>query len=151
VHWSTLILVGFFALISYQWSRGFDLVAQVLITVLSPLFLVLSIWLHELGHAYSYFLIYKVWIEGIYLYAMGGLTTARLDSSQSQRKSMMVVVSLAGPLINGLLGGIMLLPYYLLSDSLSPLLGFLLYFHGWWQIALAVYNLIPGVPLGKFY
>ena len=133
---------------AYQWSTGLSTLSRVFITILSPIFLVLSIWLHELGHAYAYYGIYSVWVEGIYLYAMGGLTTARLDASQAGRKSMMPVVSIAGPLVNGVLGGAMLLPFYLLRGSInSPLLLFLLSFHGWMQVALAVYNMIPGVPL----
>jgi hypothetical protein len=42
---------------------------------------------------------------GIYLYAMGGLTIATLDASASAKKSLPILVALAGPAVNALLGG----------------------------------------------
>ena len=152
VHWSVIILFVFFGLMAWRASSGFDSLTQALVTVLSPLFFLLSILGHELGHAYAYHLLYNCWVTGIFLYAMGGFTAAQVDVSQMEtRKSMMLVVAIAGPLVNGILAGILLGAYYGLGAAQSvtapPVVMMLLRFHGWMQVFLFVYNMLPGVPL----
>jgi hypothetical protein len=109
VHWSVVILLGFVALLVWPLSGGIaeaDTLERVLVTVFSPVFFLLSILLHELAHAYTFFKGYGVWVIGIYLYAMGGLTTALPDAGACAKKSMMILVAIAGPAVNGLLGGL---------------------------------------------
>ncbi len=108
VHWSVAILIGFMALLVWPMSGGIagaDTVERVLVTALSPLFFLLTILAHELAHAYTYWKGYGVWVGGIYLYAMGGLTTATPDAGAAAKKSMMILVAVAGPAVNGVLGG----------------------------------------------
>lgn len=151
IHWSTIILVGFIGLLSWGYTAALSsTVVRLVVALLSAFVLVLSIFAHELGHAYAYHRIYGVWVVGIYLYAMGGFTAATPDSGAMQRKSMMIVVAVAGPLINAVLAGMFLgLFYGLLAGgvALDPLVYTLLFMHGWMQVVLAVYNMIPGVPL----
>ena len=152
VHWSVVILFGFFGLMAFQASQSLGAFEQILVTILSPLFFLISIFGHELGHAYAYNSIYGAWVTGIYLYAMGGFTAASPTESQYARKSMLLVVAIAGPLVNAVLGGIFLGAYYGLtaaglSSSTPPIVLVLLSFHGWMQIFLFAYNMLPGIPL----
>ncbi len=147
LHWSLLILVAFFGFISWQFSVfGASWNERMAVALISPIFFVCTIFLHELAHALVSYKVYKVWVTGIYLYALGGLTVTSVDGAANAQKSMMVLVAVAGPLVNGVIGAILLGSYYIFKPA-DLLLAFLLLFHGWFQIALLVYNMLPGVPL----
>lgn len=150
IHWSILILFAVYGFISYTSSAilgSFGL--RILFSIFSPAFLIFSILLHELCHAFAYSKIYGMYVEGIYLYAMGGLTTALVDPNSS-KKSMAIVVSIAGPLANFVLGGLLIGAFYLydsLANDPDPSVSFIFWFLGISQIGLGIYNMIPGVPL----
>jgi hypothetical protein len=65
----------------------------------------------------------------------------------------MVVVAVSGPLINAALGGVCLAFFYGFHQFMREnlVVYFLLSFHGWAQIGLAVYNMLPGVPLDGYF
>lgn len=141
--------MAIYGYITFSSSYGMEFALRICFSIFSPLFLVLSIFLHELCHAWAYIKIYKVWVQAIYLYAMGGLTTATVDPNAS-RKSMAIVVSIAGPAANFVLGGLFLGAHYIYKAAASSPNGtvlFMLFFLGITQMALGIYNMIPGVPL----
>lgn len=130
----------------------------------------MSIWFHEFGHALA-FRFYGV-ASHIVLYWMGGLAVPD-GASYGQRRTLdsngQIVVSLAGPVFNFLLGGVLIGLIYLLGGSVqfgwsgllpmvAPIFGenFLLnneavryffYFGLFSNIIWGVFNLVPVYPL----
>ncbi len=112
--------------------------------VISPIFFLATIFLHELAHAYTFFWGYRQFVNSIYLYALGGLTICAIDASGREKKSLALTVAIAGPAVNAVIGIIFLTAYYLAFGQILDLISFLLFFHGWAQIGLAAYNMLPG-------
>lgn len=157
VHWSCAILVLLSSFFAWSSTVGLSDEWRILITIINPLFLLFSIFLHECSHAFAFNSFHSS-VAGIYLYAMGGFTSALLPSystpcmrcscspSPSFRSGL---ISLAGPLINAVLGVLLLFP--LLVDTLSSLLSLpaaaLLRSLAYSQLFLAAYNMLPAPPL----
>jgi tRNA (adenine57-N1/adenine58-N1)-methyltransferase len=103
--------------------------------------LLLSVALHELAHA----VVGRglgLPVGGIMLYLFGGLTSLDAEPASASDQAM---VTLAGPLVNVVLGGACAaIALTLHSSGLVP--------EATWQLAgmnalLAAYNLVPGLPL----
>jgi Zn-dependent protease/predicted transcriptional regulator len=138
----TLSLVGHFGATDPNWSRAVVWTSAVVTAV----FFFVSIVLHELSHA----LVARargVSVRSITLFALGGVATMETPAPDAKTEFW---VAAAGPMASVAIG----LGCYALAASLgwspqaavSPstaVLGWL----GYINIALAVFNLIPGFPL----
>ena len=102
--------------------------------------LALAILLHELGHAFV--------VRGlggdpeITLHGLGGLTTHHLSPTNGQQ----FVISVAGPLVNGVLAGLGFLGLAFVAAPGTPLASFFFYWL-WVNALLGLFNLLPIVPL----
>lgn len=116
--------------------------AAVLAATFALLFF-LSVLIHEFAHA----LVGRrrgVPIEGITLFLFGGVTQTKLES---RRASDEFAISIVGPLTSlGLafvFWGLSALGEGVLHEAVASQLGYL----GWINLALGVFNLLPGFPL----
>ena len=101
-----------------------------------------SVLAHEMAHAVGA----KrrgIEVHGITLFLFGGATHARVDSRRPQDE---LVVSLLGPLTSLILGGLFLVIVQLLGGPERPVAGGFRYLGGV-NIALAIFNMLPGFPL----
>lgn len=145
---SVLVLVG---LVGWAFTGVFrsdhDLPVALLLAGTGAVLVVLTTLAHELGHALE-----ARWrgmqVEGITLLLFGGLTELH---TEHQRARDELAVAAVGPWISllcaagfGLLATFadQLLPEAV-AGSVAQLAGVL----GWWNLLLAVFNLVPGAPL----
>ncbi|MGH2691542.1 MAG: site-2 protease family protein [Actinomycetota bacterium] len=101
-----------------------------------------SVLAHEMAHAVAA----KrrgIEVHGITLFLFGGATHAKVDSRRPQDE---LVVSVLGPLTSLLLGGLFLLLTQALGGPDQPVAGGFRYLGGV-NIALAIFNMLPGFPL----
>lgn len=101
-----------------------------------------SVLAHEMAHAVAA----KrrgIEVRGITLFLFGGATHAKVDSRRPQDE---LVISLLGPLTSLVLGGVFLLATQALGGPERPVAGGFRYLGGV-NIALAIFNMLPGFPL----
>jgi Zn-dependent protease len=103
--------------------------------------LLLSVLLHELGHAVTARR-FGIGVKAITLDLLGGYTEMETDSP---RPTADFFVSAVGPAISGVLGGIALalqltLPDHTVTDQLAFQLA-------WSNLLVAIFNALPGLPL----
>jgi Zn-dependent protease len=103
--------------------------------------LLLSVLLHELGHALTARR-FGIGVRGITLDLLGGYTEFDQDSP---RPAVELATALAGPAVSGLLGlaclaGALILPNGTIADKISAQLAVA-------NLIVAVYNALPGWPL----
>lgn len=121
---------------------GLTTLAAVLLALTFGLLFFGSVLAHELGHA----LVARrrgIEVHGITLFLFGGATHAKVDSRRPQDE---LVVSVVGPLTSLVLGGLFLFLARALGGADAPVawgFGYL----GMVNIALAIFNMIPGFPL----
>jgi Zn-dependent protease len=113
-----------------------------LVAAVFAIMLLVSVFLHELGHA----LVTKAY--GIRVYAMtlwmlGGLTET---DAENRRPGVDFVIALAGPAVNLVLGGIAVVGL-LLTGSEASLLQAMLWQLAYSNIVVGAFNLLPGLPL----
>jgi Zn-dependent protease/CBS domain-containing protein len=139
----TLSLTGQFASLNRGWSPS---VLWGLSLITAALFFV-SIVLHELGHA-TVARLSGVPVRGITLFALGGIAQIEKDAATPGKEFWMAI---AGPIVSIIIGiGCRLVagavgfvaPAAALS-GFAAVLGWLAYIN----VALALFNLIPGLPL----
>ena len=108
---------------------------------LTSVFFFVSVLLHELGHS-AIALRYRIPVRNITLFIFGGVAQI---AAEPPRPAAEFWIAIAGPVVSALLG---LCCYGLapLTSEGSPLLGMLEYL-AFINVALAVFNLIPGFPL----
>jgi Zn-dependent protease len=103
--------------------------------------LLLSVLLHEVGHAVVA-RHYGIRVRAIMLEVLGGYTEMETDSPHPRAD---LAVSVVGPIISGLLGGAALGAYVSLpSGGVLRQLAFQL---AWSNLIVAVFNALPGLPL----
>ena len=112
------------------------------IGLITALLLFLSVLLHELGHSFVA-LNEGVKVESITLFLLGGV--ARLEKECSTAMGTLRVAA-AGPLVSILLA-IILLRSVPFAGEINPFLGNLFAQIGLINLLLALFNLIPGLPL----
>jgi Zn-dependent protease/CBS domain-containing protein len=145
VHWSFLLLP---ALVAWSaWSTAGAGAAAFAV------FFVLAIFgcvvLHELGHALAA-RSYGIGTEDITLLPIGGV--ARLQRMPRQPLQELVI-ALAGPAVNVVIAGAILLGMWLGLNSLAPLLqsdvlsGSFLGRLFWANVGLAIFNMLPAFPM----
>lgn len=107
----------------------------------TALFYFMCILLHEVGHSVVA-LWYRIRVRGITLFMFGGV--AQIEG-QSPNAGAEFLIAIAGPLVNLILAfiGYESLPLFSGSAPLVALIKYLAYIN----LALALFNLIPGYPL----
>ncbi|MGH2691752.1 MAG: site-2 protease family protein [Actinomycetota bacterium] len=116
--------------------------AALLLAVGFGLLFFVSVLAHEMAHA----VMAKrrgIEVHGITLFLFGGATHAKVDSRRPQDE---LVVSVLGPLTSLVLGGLFLLVTSALGGPDQPVAGGFRYLGGV-NIALAIFNMLPGFPL----
>lgn len=103
--------------------------------------LLLSVLLHELGHAVTARR-FRIGVRAITLELLGGYTEMDADSPNARAD---LVVSLVGPVVSGVLGvGSAVVWWFLPADTVARQLAFQLAAS---NIIVAVFNALPGLPL----
>lgn len=107
----------------------------------TTLLFIASIFLHEVGHAVTS-IDRGVEVRSITLFLLGGVTES-IGEPRSARDEVVIVG--IGPLISLLLGALFGLSQFVLPNSSTAelVVGWL----AWLNVAMAVFNLVPGYPL----
>ena len=113
-----------------------------LMGLLTALLLFVSVLFHELGHSLVA-LREGVKVSSITLFLMGGV--ARVERECSTAMGALRVAA-AGPAVSLILGGVLLASVHA-ADHVSPLLGHMVAQLGGLNLVLALFNLLPGLPL----
>ncbi|KZR86853.1 putative zinc metalloprotease Rip3 [Synechococcus sp. MIT S9504] len=115
-----------------SWSMG----------LLTALLLFVSVLLHELGHSLVA-LREGVKVSSITLFLMGGVARVERECSTAMGS---LRVAAAGPAVSLILGALLLFSVHA-AEHVSPLLGNLVAQLGALNLVLALFNLLPGLPL----
>ena len=123
---------------------GYERPTYLVMGVAAAILFFLSVLLHELGHA-----IVGRWrgitVEGITLFIFGGIAQAR---EEARRPLDEFLLTAAGPLTSVLLAGVFWVTHVAaLALGLPPAVPAVLRFIGVLNFVLAIFNMIPGVPL----
>ncbi|NWF61293.1 MAG: site-2 protease family protein [Fischerella sp.] len=140
----------FFVLGLVTWSYSNGLAAQfpqlggglaLLLGLMTALLLFSSVVAHELGHSFVA-IRQKIDVKSITLFIFGGLASLE---KESETPAEAFWVAIAGPLVSLVLFGIFTAIGFATAASgpLAAILGLLAYIN----LALALFNLIPGLPL----
>lgn len=134
-----LIAYTFYIQLSVRFEDAAAAVTIPTAVVMAALFFG-SVLLHELAH--SWVAVGRgVEVRGITLFLFGGATQADLETEEPTDE---LVISIVGPITSLVLAGILwLLSVALPGDVASFATGWL----GWINLALAVFNMLPGLPL----
>jgi len=148
IHWSWFFIfglitwnlaAGYFNQGDYEsWSVG----QRVLVGVIASILFFSSVLAHELAHS----LVARregIPIDSITLFILGGVAHI---TEEPRRPGIEFRMAIAGPLCSAVLGVISLLAFWATTGTSEPVAGTAL-FLGIANIALAVFNLIPGFPL----
>jgi Zn-dependent protease len=110
--------------------------------VFAAAFFFASVFLHELAHAVTARL-YRIAVFGITLVFFGGFTSAKSDSKGA---GPAFVISAVGPATSAVLGLLFWRLSLLVGDANRPMAAAFGYL-GWVNAFMAVFNVIPGLPL----
>jgi len=113
-----------------------------LLGLAAALALFASVVIHELGHAITG-RAYGVETERITLWLLGGMAHFR---EMPRQKGAEAVVAIAGPITSGALGALVLGSLAVVPTEMVGLY-FVLIYTGYMNILLAVFNMIPALPL----
>jgi Zn-dependent protease len=108
---------------------------------ITAIMLFVSVLLHELGHSVVA-MHYKIPVRSITLFIFGGVS---LIGAEPPSAAAGFWIAIIGPIVSFFLAALFSLMYYLFS-GIAPLLALLKYLV-YINIALGVFNLIPGFPL----
>lgn len=131
------LAVGYYPLEFKNWS----IALYWIVAAVTCIMLFVSVLLHELGHSVVARL-YKIPVQSITLFIFGGVSRITKEPANPLSE---FVISFAGPLVSFVLGGI----FYVITPlfaAVSPLMGLVKYL-AFINVALGVFNLIPGYPL----
>jgi len=115
---------------------------NVLLGLITALLLFLSVVLHELGHALVSQRV-GVKVRSITLFMLGGVATMERDPPTPRGA---LLVAAAGPAVSALLAVLLAAGVHPLSHAL-PALGQMAFFLASLNAFLALFNLLPGLPL----
>lgn len=135
-----LIAYSFFLVIDLRFDAVGTAAMIALATAMAAIFFA-SVLLHELAH--SWVAVSRgVEVESITLFLFGGATKADLETEEPTDE---LVIALVGPLTSLALAG----GFWLVALAFGPgtVGGFVAGHLGWINLALAVFNLVPGFPL----
>jgi Zn-dependent protease/CBS domain-containing protein len=141
--WLVIAFLITYSLAESQFPRQFrgwtDTQYWVVGVATAALFFV-SVLAHELSHAIVAQRV-GLKVEGITLFIFGGATTIDADSRTPREEAL---IALAGPAASLLLGGLMIVIGIFVTQ---PQLGALVSWLGFVNVALGIFNLIPGFPM----
>jgi Zn-dependent protease len=141
---SMLVLAVLVTVVYGGWVRGelgLPAVVSYLIGFGFVVCLLASVLLHELGHALTA-RHYDIGVRGITLELLGGYTEMDKDAPTPRVDAL---VSLAGPAVSLVLGGVASLGAILLPDR--TVLGQIVFQLAASNILVALFNVLPGLPL----
>jgi len=126
-----------------EWSRAEDWAASIITAV----FFFVALLLHELAHS----LVAKsrgLRVREITLFALGGVSQIESEASDAKSEFWIAIV---GPLTSLVIGGALIAiahvsGAYRGNEPVSPVMAVVLWL-GYINVALAVFNMIPGYPL----
>lgn len=147
IHYSWFIVFAVFSLIlaTEQFPSMYDDWSETeywSVAIAAVLLLFLSVVIHEFAHA----IVAQrkgIPVESIVLFIFGGVATIARDPEKPGDEFK---IAIAGPIASAALSGVFLALWATLgstSEQLAALLGYLAYIN----LALAIFNLIPGFPL----
>ena len=147
IHPSWFVILGLATVIfqqqySQQLSTQGSTIALWGLGLLTALLLFVSVLLHELGH--SLVAIHQgVQVRSITLFLLGGVASVERECPTALGS---LLVAAAGPLVSLVLAGGLLASSHSVSH-VSPLLGAMVNELGGLNLILALFNLLPGLPL----
>jgi len=139
VHWSVVPLAIwlFFIVNRKPYTETYIFVSFVVIVLI-----LLSIFLHELGHVLVYYYMYHISPKIVGLHFLGGVTMPK--RILVDKKASMAFVAAAGPACNFLLGALFAPAYvYIRNTPYADIL----YYGCVFNIALGVLNMLPIFPM----
>ena len=148
VHPSWFLIVSLITVVAQpNWSalaevQALGVWSSWLFSLLTALLLFVSVLLHELGHSLVA-LREGVQVRSITLFLLGGVARVERECSTAMGAFR---VAAAGPLVSFILGGALLLGVHD-ADHISPILGRLVSELAAVNVVLALFNLLPGLPL----
>ena len=131
------LAVGYYPLEFRNWS----LALYWIVGAATSIMLFVSVLLHELGHSVVA-VWYKIPVQSITLFIFGGVSRITKEPANPLSE---FVISFVGPLVSFVLGGIFFVITPVFATG-SPLMGLVKYL-AFINVALGVFNLIPGYPL----
>jgi Zn-dependent protease/predicted transcriptional regulator len=136
----TFSLADHFRMINKQWSPNVVWGASLL----TALLFFLGLLAHELSHS----LVARARhlpVSRITLFALGGVSVIEKESPDAKTEFLVAII---GPITSLVLGGVMLGIAALLGGNPEASAGpAILYWLGWINISLGVFNMLPGFPL----
>lgn len=136
-----LVVVWLYGPLAQRMVEGLSSVGAYSLAVAFVLCLLLSVLLHELGHAVTA-RAFGIGVRAITLELLGGYTELESDSPSARAD---LSVSIVGPIVSGVLGVVALGLAFLLPDR--TILDQLAFQLAWSNLIVAVYNALPGLPL----
>ena len=112
------------------------------LAILTAIIFFITLLMHELAHSLMARL-YGMKVANITLLMFGGVSQI---TEESKRASQEFLIAVVGPLTSAGLGGLFIGAYSLVGAGNSELPAVLLYL-GFINLALAVFNMVPGFPL----
>lgn len=136
ITWS--LAVGFFPANFRGWSTATYWIAGAI----SALLLFVAVLVHELSHSFVA-LARGQEVDSITLFIFGGVSNLKAEAKRPKDEFLVAVV---GPLTSIILAGVFWAIHQALSPGDTPLGGVLLYL-AYINLALGIFNLLPGFPL----
>ncbi|MFW9784562.1 MAG: site-2 protease family protein, partial [Candidatus Heimdallarchaeota archaeon] len=146
LHFSTLLivaLVGFYASNFYSaLTPGASIIEIVAVGIINGIIILLSILLHELSHS---IIAQKFGLDvtEIELYLFGGVSKIEEEPRTPKSEALIAIV---GPLSSLIMGGLMLIGFFL-PISIPAFLAVTLFYSGFSNIGLGIFNLLPAFPI----
>lgn len=136
VTWS---LAGHYFMVNVAWTGG----ERLALALITSLFFFASVLAHEFGHSLVANAL-GIPVKRITLFIFGGV--AHLDREPKRARDEFWI-AIAGPLVSLALAALFYLLWWLGGAWQLPMVAALGLWLGWINLALAVFNLIPGFPL----
>ena len=137
-----LVAWSFYAQFGLEFP-GLESEANVLLAAGSVVVFFGSVLLHELSHSVVARRL-GIPVEGITLFLFGGVTKTKMEARQPRDEFLIAVV---GPVTSLALAGLLWLVVNLTGDAFPEPVQYALGYLGWLNLALGVFNLLPGFPL----
>jgi Zn-dependent protease/predicted transcriptional regulator len=139
-----LFLVGysFFLILELQFTGLSTSLTAVLAGTMTVVFFA-SLLLHELAHA----VVAQsrgIEVRGITLFLFGGVTHAKLEAHQPRDE---FIIAAVGPITSVMIAGVLWMLVEFLGEVLPDEVAYAIGRLGWLNLALGVFNLVPGFPL----
>ena len=116
---------------------------KVVLAVGSVVILFGSVLLHELSHSVVARRL-GITVEGITLFLFGGVTKTKMEARQPRDEFLIAIV---GPVTSLVLAGMLWVVVNFVGSLLSEPVQYALGFLAWLNLALGLFNLLPGFPL----